>query len=271
VQLHHLERGQGNPVILLHGLFGSAANLGMVARALAEHFHVYSLDLRNHGLSPRSDSMSYPEMASDVAAFLNQQGIDQCAVLGHSMGGKIAMQLALDYPQRVRRLVIADIAPVAYEHDHQHVLDGLAAVAEADFDSRREANEVLAQHVDEAGVRAFLLKSLQRNDGGNRGVAGGHWKWLINRHAIDTNYARLAEANVGAPYPGPALFISGGLSEYVRPAHQQATLALFPQARLKVIEGTGHWLHAEKPAVFNKLVLRFLLESESPLDQASKG
>ena len=255
VQLNALHRGlpqvEAPTVILLHGLFGSAANLGMVARGLQDSFCIYSLDLRNHGLSPRSDSMSYTEMAADVLGFMDSRGLAGAAVLGHSMGGKVAMQLALDAPERVAKLVVADIAPVAYQHDHDHVLDGLAAVEDAGVTNRREADAILARYEAEPGVRAFLLKSLKQGP-------DGHWHWLINREAIDANYGRLAEGTYGEPWPGPALFIRGSESAYVRESHREATLALFPNATLKTIEDTGHWLHAEKPQVFNSLVSRFL-------------
>jgi esterase len=255
VQLNALERGQPRgaapAVILLHGLFGSAANLGMVARALAPYFTVHSLDLRNHGLSPRADGMSYREMAADVREFMDRQDLARCVVLGHSMGGKVAMQLALDAPGRVSALVIADMAPVAYQHDHDQVLDGLAAVEAAGANDRRTADAILAEHVPEAGVRAFLLKSYKAGE-------DGRWHWLINRQAIDANYPRLAEANTGEPWPGPALFISGALSGYVRETHREAILALFPGAQFEVIDDAGHWLHAERPQQFNQRVLRFL-------------
>jgi esterase len=251
--LHHLLRGEGPPVILLHGLFGSAANLGMVARGLAPHFSVYSLDLPNHGQSPRSEKMSYQDMAESVAEFIDQRKLAGCHILGHSMGGKVAMQLALWSPDHLSKLVVADIAPVQYPPHHDHVLAGLDAVAAAQPSDRRQADTVLSDFVPEAGVRAFLLKSWQRDDSGN-------YHWLINREAIRANYALLGEPNVGEGFDGPTLFIKGSESDYLLPEHRAEITALFPNAELKVIEGTGHWLHAEKPALFNKLVLRFLLD-----------
>ena len=255
--LHHIHRGEGPPLILLHGLFGSAANLGMVARGLSQDFSVYSLDLPNHGQSPRCDAMGYPDMAQAVASFIEAQQLAPCHVLGHSMGGKVAMQLALQSPQCIEKLVVADIAPVQYPPHHDHVLAGLDAVAAAAPDNRKDADTILAQHVEEASVRAFLLKSWQKRDSGD-------FDWLINRQAVRANYARLGEANHpparGQSFSGSTLFIVGGDSEYVRREHAEPTLALFPLAQFKAIEGTGHWLHAEKPALFNKLVLRFLLD-----------
>ncbi len=253
--LHHLHRGEGPPVLLLHGLFGSAANLGMVARGLAEQFSVYSLDLPNHGQSPRREVMDYPAMAADVAAFIEAMKLAPCRVLGHSMGGKVAMQLALEHPELVDRLVVADIAPVQYPPHHDDVLAGLDAVAESGPADRKRADAVLAEHVSDAGVRAFLLKSWQKD-------AGGRWDLLINREAIKANYRYLGEPNVppspGGHYPGPVLFIAGSESNYVRAEHREAVLALFPNAEVKFMQGAGHWLHAEKPAVFNKLATRFL-------------
>jgi esterase len=252
VQLNALQRGEGPPIILLHGLFGSAGNLGIVARGLATDFTCWSLDARNHGRSPHADSMTYPEMAADIMEFMDTQGIASCPVLGHSMGGKIAMQLAMDHPARVSKLVVADVAPIDYPPHHHDTLRGLAAVAQADITSRRQADELLAASIPDAGVRAFLLKSLQKN-------AQGKYGWLLNLAAIRNNYELLGAANRGEPFPGETLFIKGGDSDYILPEHRDAVLGLFPRAELKSIDGTGHWLHAEKPSVFNKLVLRFLL------------
>ncbi len=253
--LHHIQRGEGPPVILLHGLFGSAANLGMVARGLAAEYNTYSLDLPNHGLSPRTKAMSYSDMAQAVAEFIDHWQLAPCAVLGHSMGGKVAMQLALERPDCVDKLIVGDIAPVQYPAHHDHVLAGLQAVAEAKPLNRKDADTVLAEHVSEAGVRAFLLKSWQAD-------ADGHWRWQINVDGVVANYAALGAANTipagGEAFTCPTLFIAGADSDYVQASQQQMILDLFPAAQLKVIEGTGHWLHAEKPAVFNRLVLRFL-------------
>ena len=254
--LHHLHRGEGPPVILLHGLFGSAANLGMVARGLADAFTVYSLDLPNHGLSPRRDAMAYPDMARDVAAFIRGQDLAPCHLLGHSMGGKIAMQVALQEPELVNRLVVADIAPVQYPPHHDHVLAGLTAVAEQQPTDRKSADAILSETVREAGVRAFLLKSWQKDE-------AGQWRWLIDVDAIKQNYPHLGKPNVAGeagPYQGPTLFVVGSESDYMRPEYREPTLALFPTATVKIIEGTGHWLHAEKPTAFNKVVKRFLLD-----------
>ena len=251
MKLHFQVSGNGKPVILLHGLFGSGDNLGSLAKAISESFRVYSLDLRNHGRSPHTDRMDYPAMAEDVAEFMDDQSIPSAHLLGHSMGGKTAMQLALDEPQRVRKLVVADIAPVEYGPRHEDIMAGLTAVNTSSIQSRRQADEMLAEHVADSGVRGFLLKSLARQ-------ADGSYSLLMNLSAIEANYSKLGEANHGTPFNGDTLFIKGGESDYILPEHADAVMARFPNAQLRVLPDTGHWLHAEKPSLFNNLVLRFL-------------
>lgn len=251
MQLNFKKTGQCEPIILLHGLFGSASNLGGIAKALAANFSVYSVDLRNHGKSPHAAQMDYPAMADDVLQLMDDQTLSSAHLLGHSMGGKTAMQLALNYPQRVRKLIVADIAPVTYQHAHTNVLRGLTAVAETSVSSRQQADDILAQHVSEAGVRGFLLKSLVR-------TPQGDYTWQLNLDAIKANYDELAKGNSGAPFTGDTLFIKGDQSDYILPEHEDAVLALFPNAKIEVIDSSGHWLHAEQPETFSNLVLRFL-------------
>lgn len=257
IQLNFKKTGQGEPIILLHGLFGSASNLGVVARALADNFTVYSVDLRNHGKSPHAEHMDYPTMADDVLHLMDDQSLSSTHLLGHSMGGKTAMQVALNHPQRVGKLIVADIAPVTYQHAHTFVLRGLTAVAEASVHSREQADDILAQHVADAGVRGFLLKSLTR-------TPQGDYAWQLNLDAIKANYDELAKGNSGVPFMGETLFIKGGQSDYLLLEHKDAVLALFPNAQLKVIDNAGHWLHAEQPKKFNNIVLRFLGATAKP-------
>ncbi|WAG09461.1 alpha/beta fold hydrolase [Aeromonas jandaei] len=246
------EQGQGPAVILIHGLFGSLDNLGLLARALGEHYRVISVDLRNHGVSFRSDDMSYPAQAADILALMDHLGLDQAAIVGHSMGGKVGMQLAKLVPARVSRLVVADMAPVAYPHSrHQNVFAGLNATLATLPQSRSDAERILAEHIEIAGVRQFLLKSFAKGDDG--------WQWRFNVPALEENYANI----MGWPederrFEGPVLFIKGGDSDYMQPQYSEAALAQFPAAKVRVIAGTGHWLHAEKPMLFNKLVVDFL-------------
>lgn len=256
VALNAQHYGQGPAVILLHGLFGSLTNLGVLAKLLAEQFQVIAVDLRNHGDSPHADSMSYSLMAEDITQLMTTMGIENAHLIGHSMGGKAAMQLALSHPERVNKLVIADIAPVSYQaNGHKHVLDGLNALAEAPPTSRNEADRRLSQYVPEAGVRAFLLKNLTRN-------ADGRFGLKLNLASIIANYqSEINQAPQGIPFEGPTLFIKGSESDYIQESHRSDINRLFPNAALKVIQGTGHWLHAEKPAVFNHLVQKFLSAS----------
>lgn len=240
------------PVILLHGLFGSLENLGVVARALSDTWEVHALDLRNHGRSPHADSMSYPEMAEDVRAYMDRNGMNRAAIIGHSMGGKTGMQLALDAPDRVARLIVADIAPVDYPRHHDAILEGLKGVDTQGLKSRSEADRALRPFIEEAGVRQFLLKNLAKSDEGG-------FTWRLNLDAIENCYdAILAGQEAGEPYQGPMLLIKGGQSDYIQDHHRDKIARLFPNTVLRIIPGTGHWLHAEKPALFTTLCERFL-------------
>ena len=243
--------GQGKDVLLLHGLFGMGSNLRGVANALAESFRVHSLDLRNHGGSPHCAVMNYSAMAADVASYMLSHNIDQGHVLGHSMGGKVAMQLALDKPELVDRLVVADISPVAYSANHDTVFAGLNAVDLTSVSSRREVGAILADYIEEPAVVQFLLRNLYRDD-------HKQYHWYMNVQNLQANYASIkAGLNAASIFEGEVLFIKGENSDYILPEHRENIVGLFPNARVKVIQNTGHWLHAEKPAAFNQQVLTF--------------
>lgn len=251
-RLNFKDQGKGPTVVLIHGLFGSLDNLGLLARPLSEQYRVISVDLRNHGASFHSDEMSYPAQAADILALLDHLGLEQVALVGHSMGGKVAMQVAKQAPHRVSKLVVADIAPVVYPHArHKNVFAGLNATLATPPQSRSEAEAMLAEHIEIAGVRQFLLKSFAKGESG--------WGWRFNVPALERNYANI----MGWPdderrFEGATLFIKGGDSDYMLPEYTGAAMAQFPAARARVIAGTGHWLHAEKPVLFNKLVVDFL-------------
>lgn len=247
---------QGPVIILLHGLFGMGSNLSMVARALADEYCVHSLDLRNHGRSPNATQMTFNDMAGDVIEYMDTQSIGRCHVLGHSLGGKVAMQVALLVPERVTRLIVADIAPVSYQGNHDDVFAGLHAVDLACLQNRGEAEQVLKEHIAQEGVRQFILKSLYRDD-------NKQFQWRMNIQGLQDCYEQLRQALVvekGQQFTGPVLFIKGELSRYIMPEHRETVAALFPHADLKVIQKTGHWLHAEKTVAFNRLVMNFLAE-----------
>lgn len=250
--LHTEITGQGQAIVLIHGLFGSYENLGVIARALAGQWQVVNLDMRNHGRSDWHDSMSYALMAEDVKDTLDHLGLEQVIVLGHSMGGKIAMEFALRYPERVNKLILADISPVQNRPRHLEILSALDSIDLNNLQSRQQADQQLALSITETGVRQFLLKSLYKED--------DHFRWRFNIKALIANYPQLLEAPPSkGPYTGPTLFIKGAESDYLLPEHQSLIQQLFPHSKAKIIMGTGHWLHAEKPVAFAKIVTDFLL------------
>ncbi|MBF9047732.1 alpha/beta fold hydrolase [Rhodobacterales bacterium LSUCC0031] len=237
------------PILIAHGLFGSARNWGVIARRLSEGQgrRVLTVDMRNHGDSPWTDSHSYPDLADDLAGVIAAHG-GQADVLGHSMGGKAAMALALMHPALVRRLIVADIAPVAYGHTQQHLIDAMRAVDLSLVATRRDADMQLAAHVDADGVRAFLLQSLD--------VKGRAWR--LNLDTLE----RFMPAILGWPdlaghYEGLTLMLSGALSDYVQPDHRPTIKALFPKAQFAKIPGAGHWLHADRPREFEATIAAF--------------
>ena len=227
------------PLVIAHGLFGSARNWGAIARALADRGAVIAVDMRNHGDSPWSERHDYAAMAGDLAEVIATLP-GPVDLLGHSMGGKAAMVLALTRPGLVRRLVVADIAPVAYGHSQQPYIDAMRGLDLTGLSGRGAADRRLAAAVPEPGVRAFLLASLDLKSDPPR--------WRLNLDALEAHMPDI----LGWPAPegifdGPALFLSGGASDYVRPAHRAPIRALFPRARFAKLPGAGHWLHAERP------------------------
>ena len=240
----------------MHGMFGSLSNLGVIGRALSDNYKVIAVDLRNHGESPHSLEMNYPCMAKDIIELMDDMAIQKATLLGHSMGGKIAMQIALNYPERIDKLILADIAPVDYKPDrHGGVLEGLQSLKEMRPTSRKEADKNLENYVEEASTRAFLLKNLIREDDGRFGLR------LYMDGIVKNYYDALTLAPTGKTFSGPTLFIKGEGSAYIQDKHRSKVLQLFPNAQLKVIANTGHWLHSEKPEAFNKIVSNFLENS----------
>jgi esterase len=236
----------------LHGLFGSGANLGALARSLRESFLVFNPDLPNHGRSPWLENPDLPRMADALQDWMRAEGLACAHLVGHSLGGKVAMQVALNYPDRVVSLVVADIAPVAYPPRHDAVFAALAAVETARCGSREEAVRVMARHIEDEPVIQFLLTSLQRDDSGSLA-------WRFDLHGIEAAYTALSAAPGGGQcFDGPVLFIKGGDSDYIAESQRPLITGLFPAATLQVMPDCGHWLHAEQPRVFNRIVGRFL-------------
>jgi esterase len=242
------------PLIVMHGLLGSSRNWQAHGKALARARRVFLLDLRNHGASPWSDAMDYPSMASDVLAFADRAGLDRLHLLGHSMGGKVAMAVALTAPERVISAIVADIAPVAYAHDFERLIVALRALDLGLVDRRAAADAALAEGIEEAGVRQFLLQNLDFDDAGR-----AYWK--PNLAVLDRAVGTLTgwpEAYADLTYEGPVLAIHGGASHYVDEAGEAAFRRLMPAVAFESLPGAGHWLHAEQPRAFLAAVQRFL-------------
>jgi esterase len=241
--LHAVERGDGAPLVLLHGLFGSAANFGVVQRRLAARARVIALDLRNHGASGHADAMDYPTMAADVLETLGARDALPCTLLGHSMGGKVAMALALAAPEAVARLVVADIAPVRSPPRLRATAAAMLAMPLSPALTRAAADAALAEAVPEPVMRAFLLQNLR---------FGPLPAWRIGLAEIAAALPAIEDwPDLGLPpWPGPALFLTGGRSDYVADADRPAIRTLFPVARFVALKNAGHWLHADDPAGF---------------------
>lgn len=238
-------------LVIAHGLYGSGRNWGVIARRLADRREVVAVDMRNHGESPRFPTQSYPEMAADLAEVIESLGPQPVDLLGHSMGGKAAMQLALIRPELIRRLIVADIAPVAYAHDQTRNARAMAEVDLSRITTRAEADAALSARIDDPTLRAFFLQSLDLRQHPPR--------WKLNLPVLEAEMPKI----VGWPgTPGvfdhPALFLTGAESRYVLPEHRETIRALFPKARFAKIPGAGHWLHAEKPREFEETVRVFL-------------
>ncbi|MCC6002597.1 MAG: alpha/beta fold hydrolase [Pararhodobacter sp.] len=250
--IRHGDTGQGTPLLIVHGLFGSARNWGVIARRLSDTRPVLAVDMRNHGESPWHDSHRYPDLADDLAAVIRANG-GPMDVLGHSMGGKAAMWLALARPDLVRRLVVADIAPVAYAHSQNHLIRAMQALPLSEMETRAEADARLAENVDDPSVRAFLLQSLD--------LRANPPQWRLNLDILSREMEQITGWPDHAdqpPFAGPTLFLAGARSDYILPAHRASIRARFPQARFARIPDAGHWLHAEQPRAFEQAVRVFL-------------
>lgn len=240
----------GTPLLIAHGLFGSARNWGVIAKRLSSDREVRAVDMRNHGESPWLETQSYADMAGDLAEAVGSRA----DVLGHSMGGKAAMFLALEHPEKVRRLVVADIAPVTYGHTQLPLIAAMRGLDLNAIETRGDADRQLQANVPEAGVRAFLLQSLD--------VKARHWRLNLDVLAREMDKI-IGFPNVDGQFDGPTLFLTGAESNYVKPEHREKIRRLFPKAMFAKIPGAGHWLHAEKPREFEAAVAAFLKHGET--------
>jgi len=236
-----------SPIVLIHGLFGSLDNLGVLARDLGQNHTLLQIDLRNHGLSPRSSEMNYAAMAQDVVETLEEYGFEKAIIIGHSMGGKVAMALTAIAAERIDKLVLIDIAPVDYQvRRHDEIFAAINAVSSSGAKTRQQAAMVMREHLNEEGVIQFLLKSF----------ADGEWKF--NVPVLWEQYENIVGWQAIPTWNEPALFIRGGASPYVDESHRETLLAQFPQARAHVVAGAGHWVHAEKPDAVLRAIHRFI-------------
>jgi pimeloyl-ACP methyl ester carboxylesterase len=242
-------RADAPPLIIAHGLYGSGRNWGVIAKRLSDTRYVITPDMRNHGTSPREDSQSYPDMAKDIAELIHHIG-GPVDLLGHSMGGKTAMALALTQPDLINRLIVADIAPTAYGHTQQGMIDAMRCVDLSTLTRRSDAEEQLAAAGIEPALQSFFTQSL---DVPNKA-------WRLNLDVLEAEMDKIIgwPEDITGPFDGPTFFLSGGASDYVTPEHRPKIKSLFPRARFAKIPDAGHWLHAEKPRPFEASVRAFL-------------
>lgn len=248
--VHKAAKPDGPMLVIAHGLYGSARNWGVIARRLSDQRNVVAVDMRNHGESPHFPTHTYPDMAADLAGVIETL-TPPVDLLGHSMGGKAAMQLALTRPHLIGRLIVADIAPVAYSHDQTRHVQAMAALELSHLTTRAEADAALSASVPDTALRAFFLQSLDFRHKPPR--------WRLNLDVLGAEMPKIVgwPGTVGR-FDGPTLFLSGERSSYVLPEHRKTIRALFPKARFARILDAGHWLHAEKPREFEATVRAFL-------------
>jgi esterase len=251
-EIFHRRWGEGEAIVVIHGLFGSMENLGMITRLLKDDYAVYGIDLPNHGRSQHVETTAIASMAASVVDWMDEVGLSNAHFLGHSLGGKVSMEIALRYPDRVNKLVVADIAPVTYGRRHDDVFAAFRAVDLNCIEHRTDAYHVMEAYVADIPTRSFLLKNLHKVD--------GHWQWRIHLEALERDYPEFIRGNTTEcpAFERPVLFVKGENSSYILPEHRDQVLELFPQASIKIIHNTEHWLHAEKPDIFTGMVKRFL-------------
>lgn len=247
------EETEGLPLIVLHGLFGMSDNWGTFGRSFGEGMPVHALDLRNHGHSFHSDEMSLNAMVHDLDNYLNHHGITSAIILGHSLGGKVAMQYALEHPQGVAKLIVADIAPKAYPPHHHDILQALDAVDMDKMANRADVQQELQKYIHDVGVLQFLLKNVYRSN-------GSKLDWRFNLDVLKDKYEDFITPDITASgvYGGPTLFLSGERSNYILPTDEPRIHELFPNAQILPISNSGHWVQAENPKEFNERVMAFL-------------
>lgn len=253
MKLYYKQYGEeGPPLIILHGLLGAGGNWHTLSRdVFSEAYRVYAVDLRNHGRSPHSDVFDYPTMADDVQQLIEEEGLAPVHVLGHSMGGKVAMQLALRHADLVDRLIVADMAPKAYPPKHDEILEALRSLRLDQYESRKQIDRALSERIASRPIRQFLLKNLD--------YGGEQYRWKMNLDVIYENYDEVSAAiESSSTFDKPTLFVRGEQSNYIEDEDRDELRRYFPKARLVTLSGAGHWLHADQPEAFGRTVMEFL-------------
>lgn len=252
MRLHYRKYGHGQPLIILHGLFGSSDNWHTLARQWGKNFQVYTLDQRNHGSSPHESAMDYTELVQDLYEFITQERLKSVNIVGHSMGGKVGMLFATTYPDLVNSLTVLDIGIERVEGKHEFILKALSSINSDDFSTRNEIKQALQNLIKSSPIQQFLLKSILRR-------LDGSLDWKFNREALLEHYDVLTSSlDLSQPFIGSVLFLRGENSDYLESTLPPEILQYFPLAQLRTIEGAGHWLHADKPDELSTLVLDFI-------------
>jgi esterase len=266
MKLFFREAGQGTPLIILHGLFGSSDNWYSLSKVFATKYRVFTIDQRNHGQSPHSDEHDYKLLTEDLEEFVDEHQLHKPIILGHSMGGKVAMNFALKDPEKTGKLIVVDIMPKSYPLHHDHILLGMKTLDLTKLQSRSEADEILAKQIPKVDERQFIMKNLARSPSRSAPAEQGNeqkgFEWKLNLAALDANIGKMGEAlQYEGEYEGPTLFIRGEKSGYYEPGDEKKVARYFPNVKWVVMK-TGHWVQAEQPKEFETVVLNWLMAGE---------
>jgi pimeloyl-ACP methyl ester carboxylesterase len=260
LELFFRKKGEkGEPLIILHGLYGSGDNWMSIARVLSDSFQVYLVDQRNHGRSPHAEDMSYEALANDLYEFVEKQRLDKVNIIGHSMGGKTAMWFAAKHPDKVKKLIVVDVAPGTYDstspnvETHKKIISALKSINPSEAENRKELDEEFSKHIPNLQLRMFLLKNIERQDDGS-------YRWRLNINNIEKNIGNimggLPDTNITVNVP--TLFFKGGQSDYITEKDLPVIKRIFPDSGVITIQNAGHWLHARQPELFTQKTLEFL-------------
>jgi esterase len=252
INLNYKEFGQGEPIVILHGLFGTLDNWQTIAKQLAENNSVYIIDQRNHGRSPHFDDINYQLLAEDLRHFMESNWMYNAIIVGHSMGGKTAMQFAFENPEMVKKLIVIDIAPKAYSGGHEVIMETLVGLDLDAYTDRKMVENEIAKKIPEVGVRQFLLKNLTRDD------ESGKFEWKMNLKAIQNNYDKIIGNIENGFFEGETLFVKGANSDYIKEEDMSDIEKKFPNSTIKTIKNAGHWVHAEQPKLLLEQINAFL-------------